>query len=110
MRQVHFDQSPANAAAWAAEFPDGTTRLILINKHAQQKLQISIPTTHGAKLWRLLAPGLTATAEVTLAGAQIKAGTVWQPLHEELLSSANRQVKLELPPGSGTALFFEGRL
>lgn len=110
MRPVHFDQAPSNAAAWAAEIPDGTTRLILINKHAQQKLQISIPSTHDAKLWRLLAPGLTATSEVTLAGAQIKPGTAWQPLHEEHLGSKNGQTQLELPPGSGAALFFEGNL
>ena len=110
MRPVHFDQAPANAAAWAAEMPDGNTRLILLNKDALQKLEISIPTAHAAKLWRLLAPGLTATSEVTLARAPIKAGTTWRPLHEEHLASANRQLKLELPPGSGAALFFEGRV
>ena len=110
MRPVQFDHAPANAAAWAAEMLDGTTRLILLNKHAQQKLQISIPSGHDAKLWRLQAPGLTATSEVTLAGAQIKPGTAWQPLHEEHLGGKNGQMQLELPPGSGAALFFEGSL
>ena len=110
MRPVHFDQAPANATAWAAEMPDGNTRLILINKHAQQKLVISIPTAHNAKLWRLQAPGLTATSEVTLAGAQIKPGTAWQPQIEGHLASANHQVKLELPSGSGAALLFDGSL
>ena len=110
MRPVHFDHAPANATAWAAEMPDRTTRLILLNKHARQKLQISIPSGPNAKLWRLQAPGLTATSEVTLAGAQIKPGTAWQPLHEEHLGSKNGQMQLELPPGSGAALFFEGSL
>jgi hypothetical protein len=108
MRPASFDQAPTNAAAWAANMPDGATRLILLNKHAQQKLQVSIPTAHDAKLWRLQAPGLTATSEVTLAGAKFEPGTPWQPLREEHLTSANRQVKVELQPASGAALFFEG--
>ena len=110
MRPANFDQAPANAAAWAADMPDGTTRLILLNKHAQQKLQISIPSAHDARLWRLQAPGLTATSEVTLAGAQIEPGTAWQPQTEEHLANKNRQLKLELQPGSGVALFFHGSL
>jgi hypothetical protein len=110
MRSVRFDPAPANAGAWAGETSDGATRLVLLNKHADQKLQISIPSAHNAKLWRLLAPGLTATSEVTLAGSQIKPGTSWQPRQEEHLTSANRQVKIELPPSSGAALFFEGSL
>jgi hypothetical protein len=105
MRPAGFDQTPAHASAWAAEMPDGTTRVVLLNKHAEQKLRISVPSTHAAKLWRLQAPGLTATSEVTLAGAQIRAGTAWQPSSEEQLSSANGQVKIELQPGSGAALF-----
>ncbi len=105
MRSASFDQAPSNASAWAAEMPDGTTRLVLINKHASQKLRISLPSAHDAKLWRLQAPGLTATSDETLAGEQIKPGTTWQPLKEEPLASANGGVKLDLPPGSGAALF-----
>jgi hypothetical protein len=110
MRPVHFDHAPANAAAWAAETPEASTRLVLLNKHPGQKLQISIPSTHDAKVWRLLAPGLTAISDVTLAGAQIKPGTPWQPLREESIASGNGQVKIELEPASGAALFFEGSL
>ncbi len=110
MRPVRFDHAPANAAAWAAESPEESTRLVLLNKHARQKLPISIPSAHNAKLWRLLAPGLTAISDVTLAGAQITPGTTWKPLREESLISANGQVKIELEPASGAALFFEGSL
>ena len=110
MRPVRFDRSPANATAWAAETPEDWTRVVLLNKHTQQKLEISIPSAHNAKVWRLLAPGLTAISEVTLAGTQIKPGTIWQPLHEETLISANGEVKMEMEPGSGAALFFEGSL
>ena len=75
-----------------------------------QKLQISIASAHDAKLWRLQAPGLTATSGVTLAGAEIKPGKTWQPSQEEHLASNNRQVQIEMEPGSGAALFFEENL
>lgn len=110
MRPAHFDQPPANADAWAAEMPDGSTRLVLLNKDAHQKLELSIDSPHDAKLWRLQAPGLTAISGVTLAGTEIRPGEAWHPAHEEQLVSKDRQVQLELEPGSGAALFFQGSL
>ena len=110
MRPARFDQPPANADAWAADMPDGSTRLVLLNKDAHQKLQISIPSAHDAKLWRLLAPELTATSGVTLAGAEIRPGKTWRPAQEEHLASQDRQVQIEMEPGSGAALFFHGSL
>jgi hypothetical protein len=108
MRPASFDQPPANADAFAADMPDRRTRLVLVNKDASQKLQISIPSTHDARLWRLQGPGLTAISGVTLAGTEIKPGKAWKPAHEEHLVSRDRQVQLELEPGSGAALFFRG--
>ena len=108
MRPVIFDQLPANASAWAAEMPDGKTRLVLINKDARQKLQIVIPSTRGATLWRLQAPGLTAISGVTLAGTAVSASKKWRPTHEEHLASKNQEVQIEMEPGSATALFFDG--
>ncbi len=110
MRPVQFDQTPPKAAAWAADLPDGSTRLIVLNKHATQKLPLSIASDHDAKLWRLQAPGLTATSDVTLAGAAFKPGTPWQPLTEEQLTTRDRHVRLELPPASGAALMFKDLL
>jgi len=110
LRPVSFAQAPANAAAWAAETTDGETRLVLLNKHDRQTLRISLPSTHTATAWRLLAPDLTATADVTLAGAPIQPGKTWQPLKEERLDSTGGQVKIELPPASGAAVFFPGRV
>jgi hypothetical protein len=107
MRPALFDPPPANADAWAADMPDGRTRLVLINKDARQKLQISIASAHNAKLWRLQAPGLTATSGVTLAGAEIKPGKTWHPSQEIDLTSKDREVQIEMEPGSGTALFFK---
>ena len=54
--------------------------------------------------------GLTATSGVTLAGAEIKPGKTWRPLQVEHLASKDRQVQIEMEPGSGAALFFDGSL
>jgi hypothetical protein len=110
LRPVSFDPAPVNASAWAADMPDGGTRLVLINKDARQKLQLSIPSAHAAKLWRLQAPGLTATAGVTLAGAEITSGKTWRPAAEEPLARKNGELQLELAPGSGAAVFCQGRI
>ena len=108
MRPARFDQAPANADAWAADMPDGSTRLVLLNKDADQKLQISIPSARDAKLWRLQGPGLTAISGVTFAGTEIRPGKKWRPSQEEHLASTDRLVQIELEPASGAALFFQG--
>ena len=108
MRPVRLDGSTANATGWAAEMPGGQTRLILLNKDPQQRLEVSIPSTHDAKVWHLEAPSLGATSDVTLAGAQIRPGKPWQPQREERLVSKDGQVRLELEAGSGAAVFLEG--
>jgi hypothetical protein len=110
MRPALFNVSPANADAWAADMPDGRTRLVLLNKDAHQKLEISIPSSHSAGLWRLQAPSLTAISGVTLAGADISPGKSWRPSNEEHLASKGGQVQIEMAPGSGAALFFDGSL
>ena len=108
MRPVTFDQPPVNASAWAAEMPDGSTRLVLINKDASQTLQVSIASAHDAKVWRLQAPELTSTSGVTLAGAEIKAGKTWRPSQEEHLARVNGRLNFEMAAGSAIALFFNG--
>jgi hypothetical protein len=106
MRPASFDKSPVNASAWAADMPNGDTRIVLLNKDARQKLKISIHSDFDAKLWHLLASGLTATSGVTLAGAEIKHDKAWRPLHEEHLISKDNHVQVDLEPASGAALFF----
>jgi hypothetical protein len=110
MRPVTFDQSPQNASAWAADMPDYTTRLVLINKDDRQELQISLPAKHDATLWRMQAAGLSATSGVTLAGAEIKADQTWKPSLEETVSNKNGELQIILKPASAAALFFKGFL
>jgi hypothetical protein len=109
MRPVSFDGSAVNATAWSAEMPDGSTRLILLNKDAQQRLEVSIESAHNARLWRLEAPSLGAISNATLAGAQITPGKTWRPQREERLVGRNGQIRFEMERGSGAALFLENR-
>jgi hypothetical protein len=110
MRPAAFDQAPANASAWAAEMPDGRTRLIVINKDSRQKLRISILSAREAESWRLRAPGLAATSGVTLAGAGIQPGPSWQPLPAERVASGKGEVQFEVEPASAVAIFFDGAI
>jgi hypothetical protein len=105
MRPVLLDGSTVNATARSATMPDGSTRLILLNKDPLQRLDISIPSARDAKLWRLEAPSLGAISNVTLAGAQIKPDKSWSPQREERLVSKNGQIQFEMETGSGAALF-----
>jgi hypothetical protein len=109
MRPVHFNGSAANATAWSADMTDGSMRLILLNKDPQQKLEFLIPSARDATLWRLEAPSLGATSNVTLAGAQIKPGNTWQPKDEDRLISKDGQIRFEIKAGSGAMLFLEDR-
>ena len=110
MRPASFDQPLANTSAWAADLPDGGTRLILINKDSAQTELVSIPSSRNAKLWWLKGASLTAISGVTLAGTEIRPGNAWQPAHEELLASRDGLVQINLPPASAVALFFDGTI
>ena len=89
MRPVSFDQSPVNATAWAADVPEAAKLiLVLVNKDARQEnCELLFPSAHDARLWRLQAPGLTATSAVTLAGVEINFGKTWDTKEEEHLAS-----------------------
>jgi hypothetical protein len=105
MRPVELEGAAANASAWAAEMPGGATRLILINKNAEQQLDVSIPTNEAATGWRLQGPGLTATSGVTLGGAAFKPETPWQPQRQEALAGKGGEVQVVLAPASAVAIF-----
>jgi len=105
MRPALFNESPANASAWAAQMPDGATRVVLVNKDSRQKLRVSIASNRDARLWRLKAPDLTALSDVTLAGAEISPDKRWAPAHEENLASRNDQLEVELEPAAAVAIF-----
>ena len=82
-------------------------RVVLLNKDSRQKLKLAIPSKHGAKLWRMEAPDLTATAGVTLAGTEIRPGEAWKPHREERIASKGGVVRVTLQAASGAALLFD---
>jgi hypothetical protein len=69
MRAMTLDAPQAGATAYAADMENSGTRIVVINKDASSDLLVRIQSRSGVRIWRLEAPGLTATAEVTLAGA-----------------------------------------
>jgi hypothetical protein len=105
MRPVKLSGRAEQTGAWAADMPDGGTRMVILNKDARQELEVEIPATRGAKLWRMEGPGLTATSGVMLAGATIDAGEDWKPRREEHLTRVAGRVRLTLGAASGAAIF-----
>jgi hypothetical protein len=88
----------------------GGTRILAINKDASSDLPVGIQSKSGVRIWRLEAPGLTATTEVTLAGAPIEATHPWKPRREERIASHEGFVDLSVRAASAVVLFSDGRL
>jgi hypothetical protein len=110
MRAATLDAAQAGASAYAADMENGGTRIVAINKDASSDLALRIESRSGVRLWRLEAPGLTATTEVTLAGAPVEAAHPWKPRHEERVPSHGGFVDLKVSAASAVVLFFDGRL
>lgn len=108
MRPVQLDAPPEDATAWAAQMPNGDTRLVVLNKNAKRDLSLRISSTSSARLWRLEAPDLTATTGVTLAGAVFRSGEPWRPLHEERIRSTAGVVAVQVSAASGAIVFLAG--
>lgn len=105
MRPVQIDALPEGATAWAAEMPERDMRLVILNNNPKKDLNLRIPSALPARLWRLEAPDLTATSEVTLAGATFRADEPWRPLHEERIHSIAGAVAIQVPAASGAIVF-----
>jgi len=110
MRLVELDGSPSQSTAYAADMEGGGTRVVILNKDASSDLQIRIASSHAAKLWRLEAPGLTATTGVTLAGAVIEATQPWKPIQEERIASDRGFLTIKVSAASAIALFSDAHL
>lgn len=104
MRPVQMDIPSQQATAWAAEMPDGSTRVVVLNKDAHEQLSLQIPG-RAARVWRLNAAGLTATSGVSLAGASFRAGRAWRPAHEEHIAATNGTITATVPAASGAVFF-----
>lgn len=110
MRAVTLDAAQAGATAYAADMENTGTRIVIINKDASSDLLVRIPSNSGVRIWRLEAPGLTATTEVTLAGAPVEAAHPWKPRHEERIASQEGFVDLKVMAASAVVMFSDSRL
>jgi hypothetical protein len=110
MRPVDLAASQTGATAYAADMEGGGTRVVIVNKDASSEFRVRIASRHKVKIWRLDAPGLTATAGVTLAGAALDAALPWKPDHEEIVASEAGFVTFKVSGASAVALFSEDRL
>jgi len=110
MRRAAFDMPRDQASVYAADMPGGETRVIVINKSETTEIPLRIASKRGARIWRLEAPCLTATAGVTLAGTSVFASPPWKPRHEERFASRAGVVSVTVRPASAAALFFDRQL
>lgn len=109
MCPVQLPVSGARATGYAADFPDGHTRFVFINKDSHQPLTLSLRTHSHAVLWRLDAPSLTAISGITLAGA-ILGEHPFHPKHVQHLTNSHGILDIQLPAASAAAVFCEQRL
>jgi Glycosyl hydrolase family 79 C-terminal beta domain len=98
--------------AWASRAPDGTDRVVVINTRARgapEQFGVTVPhATATAALTALSAPGLTATAAVTLGGQSFGASTATglltgAPVAPSVLPADGRY-RFAVPPASAVLL------
>jgi hypothetical protein len=106
MLQVDGKIDGANATAYAARHGSGF-RVAVFNKDESKAVDVSIRLpgkAHKANAWRLQAPALDATEGVTLAGAEIRAGT-WSPKETEPVEVRKGVVRIRIPASSAAIVF-----
>lgn len=97
--------------AWATQAPDGTRRLVLINKDVSSAHSVLVGTgTNRASVEWLTAPSATATSGVTLGGRSFGERTTTgdlpgQPQRDQLYSGLG-QYPVTLPAASAALLTF----
>jgi hypothetical protein len=105
-----FDAASVNATAYAAS-TKSDMRVAILNKDDARDLRVKIdpgPMSRPARVWRLTAPALDATGDVTLAGHAIGSGGGWTPLEEGLRPGKNGSFTLNVPRASAALVFFLG--
>jgi hypothetical protein len=97
---------PGPVKLWATAGRDGRTRVVAINKDSSaHQVALQVPTlgTTATLEW-LTAPGLAATADVTLAGVsfgpQTDSGALNAPLHPDIAYPFLNTYTLDVPAGS----------
>ncbi|MGB8213476.1 MAG: glycosyl hydrolase family 79 C-terminal domain-containing protein [Anaerolineales bacterium] len=100
-------QTSANVTAYAVAGADGSLRVALINKTADQDVtvQVNAGQTYGlASILRLAAPSLDAQNGVTLGGNAVAADGTWAPAATETVSPLGSGYSVALPAASAALL------
>jgi hypothetical protein len=105
--RVDIDTAGVNAVAYAGKSSNGLG-LLVVNKDIDKPLAIDIEPgwdIRHARLWRLTAPTVDATAGVTLAGTQVSSDGNWKPAQEEPVGIRHGRCRVDLAAASAGLLF-----
>ncbi len=106
MMQVDGTVEGVNATAYAARHASGY-KVAIFNKDESKQVDLSLrfpSKAHKATAWRLQAPALDSTEQVTLAGAEIEAHAVWSPRVVEPVEVRTGVARLRIPAASAALL------
>ena len=106
MLRVDGDLHGLNATVYAAR-SQGQVKVAIFNKDEQTPVQLAIRgdfTPRSGNLWRLQAPSLDSTQNVTLAGTQIEPTVQWNP-RVESIETRNGVLSVRVPASSAALLF-----
>ena len=109
MKDVIFKSGNINATAYAGKAKDGW-RMAVFNKDVSHDLDLEVKLPdHGNRvdIWRLTAPSIDATRDVTLAGSAVGPDLSWKPQTVEEGSVKNNQCRVTIPRYSAALLFVE---
>jgi len=89
---------------WATRAPDGTTRVVLINKDSRAHEVLLLVDLPRAQIERLRAPSASATGGVTLGGSAVKPSGVLPTPRRQPISPRSGRYRIDLPPTSAALL------
>lgn len=107
MLRVEGDLHGLNASVYAAR-NQGQVKVAIFNKDEHTPMQLAIHgdfTPRSGNLWRLQAPSLDSTQNVTLAGTQIEPTAQWNPRSIESIETRNGLLSVRVPAPSAALLF-----
>ena len=106
MRGVTLREA-GSAVGWAAEMPTGETRVVVVNPEPGERLVLRVESAGMARVWRLEAADLAATAGVRLAGAAMDADGVWRAKTDERVTSRHGSMEIAVPGASAAVIFLD---
>ncbi len=95
--------------AYALLANDGGTKVAVFNKNADRDVSLSIegaPRTQQATVFRLRAPRLDGTTDVTFAAAPVGASGQWTSARADVIQMQNGIASMDLPAASAALVSF----